>query len=1112
LVEKRTQKGNFSSILSIESLGGASAADREDIERLAAKKDWKRLREVALDGRIPDSARPGLIGGIVRSVRSTETRASGLYPSVDLRVRAAQALPEPLIDLRRSPREILTVFLQNEAIVDRIIQFRTAEDRWGGSENLQMSDIPSVPKAKVMLRTKDEALGLFWATIWALIGGILLLHMYLKRRRSNADEFLLPLMGSLGVLAVIMLFSVSSPLRVTAAIPGIPLLFGRAQPKYIGQALAVFLGLITLPFAYRFIRFAERAASQEVIALAAVAPLAANVFARWGAASIPAILILGGLIAAALHRIDRRAMSRFVLLATCIIATLAMGRALVGKSGYAPFIEFGKLALIIYTAKLCAEHDFFFGGKLRSLPSSAVVQFVSVWAVALTLTMLARDMGVLLLLWAPAVLLLGFAFSKREVLAGVVLLLIGAGIVYTLAFGPFPDRVAMWRNPWRYTPVAGRDYSGQMAQSIQRIASVPSPVAGLGLGKGTSVDVATDMQDLVLPHYFEQLGFVGLGLVIILYLVIIQRLFRISLASRDRFSHWLGLGVASAFGVQSVYIFGANFGAWPLTGVTMAPLAFGKAACLTGFVMVWTVLGISETSQSVAAGHVPEKRKKTVQWVYAGMAVLMLVVVGKVVKIAVIDRDANATSRYGPLDAMNPRMAAKLATLPRGRILARARSADFDDAKVLAQSNESGSGRVYSLGPAAWPVIGVSCPYGITGGELDWRSRLTGAYSLIQNGPVIGTPDKVLETALLSQWRAEHHPLWKAKSPWADKLAPADVQTTIVSSLQLEAYRRLSDYLSGSLYRNGRRPRKGAILIADVRTGEYLAKVQFPSVDPNSVSSGFMAWDTFATDPSGYLDPNGQIIDLIENTDRAPGSTAKLNTIMALLSAGEGKRRFWCGPGVKVNHHVIHDFNNGSHGWVDASEIIKYSCNRGAAQAAEVVGSKRLLSLYREKLRYRLPHMKSPENVFKENYDKIAFGQVMSASLNELMVTTCAIARGGEAIELHVLQKHSEDVERWRVCSKGSAAVLKKYMLSVAKPGGTAYSVYQGKVAWPSKTGSAEVAGAKKTDAWFVGFAPAESPRVAFVLWVEEDGTGSNMAKQIGLVPLIKQALSVSHE
>jgi peptidoglycan glycosyltransferase len=609
--------------------------------------------------------------------------------------------------------------------------------------------------------------------------------------------------------------------------------------------------------------------------------------------------------------------------------------------------------------------------------------------------------------------------------------------------------------------------------------------------------------------YYEQMGFVGVALVAVLFLVILHRLFRISLRTQDRFSHWLCLGFASALAVQTVYIVGANFGAWPLTGVTLAPLAFGKAACVSAFVMVWVVLGASDTA-GVRSAHVPESRRRTVGWVFALFTLMLLFALGKAFKVGVLDRDRNALAHYGAQGTMNARVAVQLAGLSKGRILARTNSESYDDVKVLAQSTGSDNDRVYTLGPAAWPVVGVSTPFGTTGGELRWRSRLTGAYSLVQTGPMSGTPQDALETALLSQWRAKHYPLWPARSEWDGRLRPKDVQTTIATSLQTDAYNRLSDYLSGSLFRKGTRPRKGAILIADVRTGEYLAKVQFPSMDPNELTSGWSAWDRVSTDPAGYLDPNGQIIDLVDDTDRAPGSTAKLNTIMALLSSGYGGSRFWCGPNVRVNGHAIHDFGGNSHGWVDPEEIIKYSCNRGAAQAAELVGSRRLLSLYREKLRYPLPHMQRPDRAFHDNYDKIAFGQSMSASLRDLMTTLCTVARGGEAIELHAIRKRPEDVERWRVCSAGTANQLTRFMVSVARPGGTAYTVYKGQVAWPSKTGSAEVQGADKTDAWFVGFAPAEEPKVAFVLWVEEDGTGGNMARNLGVVPLVKHAVEVA--
>lgn len=1101
MVRLRLSHGAIPSLSDIPTLGSTSEENRRYVSELAAKKNWKALRAIARFGKISDS---------------NDSDQSGLYPNLDLRVRAMQALPGKIIDLQKSPRAVLIGYLGNEPVVDRIIQFRTTEWKPYPDEILRISDIPSIPKDRVVLRTREEAFSLYWKTIALLLAMILGMHIYLRVMKSRADEFLLPLMGSLGVIGVVMLFSVASPLKVSAAFLGMPLLIGGHQPKYLAQALAVLLGLALLPFAYKLVHRIGRESALGAIAIAVIAPLAANAFARWGTVSIPALLLLGAGFVATAHYLGKNGsvpqaslsdLTKYVAAGILITIVLVMGRLVAGKSGYAPFLEFARIALIVYTARLCDEHDFFLGGKLKRLPASAVIPFVLLWLVALVLTILAREMGVLLLLWIPCILLIGYAFSWREVLAGLGLLAIGGKLVLWLGIGPFRDRVAMWLNPWHYIPSGGYPFSAQMAQAWQRMASVPNPIAGLGLGRSTSADFTTNTQDLILPLYYEQLGFVGVALIIVLFLMILHRLFRISLCARDRFDHWLGLGFASVLTMQTVYIIGANFGAWPLTGVTLAPLAFGKAACLTAFTMVWVVLGISGSGDELPMGLVPVRRKRAVAWTFAAFALLSIYAAGKAIKIGVIDRNENAFAHYGSNDAMNTRIWARLSDLPRGCIIARTNSASYQNTKTLAKPGEKKDERVYSLGPAAWPVVGVSCKYGTTGGERDWLGRLTGVYSLVQEESRRGTSN-ALETALLDQWRAEHHPLWHARSQWREKLVPRDVQTSIISSLQVDAYQRLSEYLSNSMFRNGLRPRKGAILLADIRTGEILAKAQFPSVDPNLLSSGWMTWDRCATDPSGYFDPNGQIIDLVDNTDRAPGSTAKLNTIMALLSAGEGGRRFWCGPGVKVNGHVIRDFHNGQHGWVNAEKILKYSCNRGAAQAAEIVGPRRLLSLYREKLRYSLPHMDRPARSFRKDYDKIAFGQVISASLEEMMITLCAIARGGEAIEPHVLHLPPDDVDRWRVCSRATAGALSRYMISVAKPGGTAYVVYNGKVAWPSKTGSAEVAGATKTDAWFVGFAPAQKPRVAFVLWVEEDGTGGNMANNIGVVSVVNHALS----
>jgi len=250
---------------------------------------------------------------------------------------------------------------------------------------------------------------------------------------------------------------------------------GSAQPEYIGQALAVFLGILSLPFAYRLVRFIERSFTQDIIALAAIAPLAANAFARgeYGR-SLPWLsrtVISSGLIA-----FNRRGAARYVIIAT-VVTRCSPWKAGGRKIGLRSIYRVREDRLDRLHGQAMRRARLLLWGKLRALPSSAVVQFVSVWVVALLMTLLSRDMGVLLLLWLPCVLLIGFAFSRREVLAGIGMLVFGAAIVMWAGIGPFRDRVSMWLNRGitlrlRYL------FSSQMAQAFHRIASVPSPAAG----------------------------------------------------------------------------------------------------------------------------------------------------------------------------------------------------------------------------------------------------------------------------------------------------------------------------------------------------------------------------------------------------------------------------------------------------------------------------------------------------------------------------------------------------------------------------------------------------------------------------------------------------------
>ena len=94
-----------------------------------------------------------------------------------------------------------------------------------------------------------------------------------------------------------------------------------------------------------------------------------------------------------------------------------------------------------------------------------------------------------------------------------------------------------------------------------------------------------------------------------------------------------------------------------------------------------------------------------------------------------------------------------------------------------------------------------------------------------------------------------------------------------------------------------------------------------------------------------------------------------------------------------------------------------------------------------------------------------------------------------------------------RIMDKNTAEVIKDMMVEVVESGtGTRAKV--SKVAVAGKTGTAEVSSNQKSHAWFVGFAPADSPKAAIAVLIENGGGGGSAAAPIAS-KILKKALSL---
>ncbi len=83
-----------------------------------------------------------------------------------------------------------------------------------------------------------------------------------------------------------------------------------------------------------------------------------------------------------------------------------------------------------------------------------------------------------------------------------------------------------------------------------------------------------------------------------------------------------------------------------------------------------------------------------------------------------------------------------------------------------------------------------------------------------------------------------------------------------------------------------------------------------------------------------------------------------------------------------------------------------------------------------------------------------------------------------------------------RLMTADEAAVLTKLMTACVTDG-TGYAVLSDQYTAAGKTGTAEWDEKKKSHAWFVGFAPAENPKLVVSIVLEESGTGSDHAAPI---------------
>ncbi len=297
-------------------------------------------------------------------------------------------------------------------------------------------------------------------------------------------------------------------------------------------------------------------------------------------------------------------------------------------------------------------------------------------------------------LWIGGVALLKKQVFETPVLFNFILAAFIFGGSLLSGLGPLSSvgerlesRNEMCSNTWGTLPIDGAvadaGENTQVAEGLWGLAS--GGVMGQGLGNGSPTTIPAFHTDMVLESIGEQMGFVGIVVIVLLIATLLRRTVLLGYRTSHPFAFYLCLGIAIVTAVQFIIIALGSTGMIPLTGVTVPFFSYGKVSMILNLAAFGIILSIARHN-TIAKGEegsvVAQLQKKNIgkynysvallSWIYTGFAALIC---GVFFYYQFIDRDAtlvrpvyvNNVSGI-PVVSYNPRIEKITQKLPAGNI------------------------------------------------------------------------------------------------------------------------------------------------------------------------------------------------------------------------------------------------------------------------------------------------------------------------------------------------------------------------------------------------------------------------------------------------------------
>jgi peptidoglycan glycosyltransferase len=272
-------------------------------------------------------------------------------------------------------------------------------------------------------------------------------------------------------------------------------------------------------------------------------------------------------------------------------------------------VEVAKILFVVFFASYFATTR-----ELLTIPSRRIgnhlfvdprplIPIVVMWGFAIAVLGVENDVGFAMLIFTLFLALL-WVSTGRVVYLVIGLVLFGLGaLVAAHSFSQVHERISVWLDPWK-------DPQNTGFQIIQGwFALAAGGLGGTGLGRGTAGiahDVPNLTSDMMFAAIGEEMGFLGLSVVVVGFTLMVGTGLQIAQRARSDFARLCAVGLTATLGFQAFFIMAGVLRLLPLTGITLPFMAYGGSSLVANYALLALLMRLSEEAETrPTAGEAP---------------------------------------------------------------------------------------------------------------------------------------------------------------------------------------------------------------------------------------------------------------------------------------------------------------------------------------------------------------------------------------------------------------------------------------------------------------------------------------------------------------------------